>query len=44
MEAAFKRPLAVDEKLHALQSDVAQLNGAKNRVQAARYYLDHHEG
>jgi hypothetical protein len=35
MEAAFKRPLAVDEKLHALQSDVAQLNGAKNRVHYA---------
>lgn len=35
METAYKRPLGVEEKLHALQADVAQLNGAKNRVHYA---------
>ncbi len=35
MEAAFKKPLAVEEKLHALQADVAQWERAKNRVHYA---------
>jgi hypothetical protein len=35
MEAAFKKPLSVEEKLHALQSDVAQWTKAKNRVHYA---------
>lgn len=35
MESAFKKPLAVEEKLHALQSDVAQWNRAKSRVHHA---------
>jgi len=32
LEAAFKKPLNVEEKLHALQADVAQWNKAKTRV------------
>jgi hypothetical protein len=32
MEAASKKALGVDEKVHALQSDVAQWNKAKNRI------------
>ncbi len=32
MEAAFRRPLAAEEKLHALQSDVAQWTRAKSRL------------
>jgi hypothetical protein len=35
MEAAFKRPLAVEEKLHALQNDVQQWTKAKSRVHHA---------
>ena len=35
MEAAFKKTLAVEEKLHALQADVAQLTKAKGRVHYA---------
>jgi hypothetical protein len=35
METAFKRPLAIEEKLHALQSDVAQWNKAKSRIHYA---------
>jgi hypothetical protein len=35
MEAAFKKSLAVEEKLHCLQSDVAQWNKAKGRVHYA---------
>jgi hypothetical protein len=35
MEAAFKKPLNVEEKLHALQADVAQWNQAKNRIHYA---------
>lgn len=35
LEAAFKKPLSVEEKLHALQSDVAQWTKAKNRVHYA---------
>ncbi len=35
MENAFKKQLAVEEKLHALQSDVAQWNKAKNRIHYA---------
>ncbi len=35
METAFKKPLNVEEKLHALQSDVAQWNKAKNRIHYA---------
>ncbi len=35
MEAAFKKSLAVEEKLHALQSDMAQWNKAKGRVHYA---------
>ena len=35
MEAAFRRSLAVDEKVHALQADVAQWNKAKSRVHYA---------
>lgn len=35
MEAAFRKPLAVEEKLHALQADVAQWNKAKTRIQFA---------
>jgi hypothetical protein len=32
MEGALKKTLGADEKLHALQSDVAQWNKAKNRI------------
>ena len=32
MEAAFKRPMNVEEKVHALQSDVVQWTKAKSRV------------
>jgi hypothetical protein len=35
MEAAFKKALPVEDKLHALQSDVAQWDKAKNRVHYA---------
>jgi len=35
MEAAFKKTLTVEEKVHALQADVAQWNKAKNRVHYA---------
>ena len=35
MEASFKKSLHVDEKVHALQSDVLQWNKAKNRVHYA---------
>ena len=35
MEASFKKSLHVDEKVHALQSDVLQWNKAKNRVHFA---------
>ena len=35
MEAAFKKPLAVEDKLHALQADVAQWTKAKSRVHYA---------
>jgi len=35
MEGAFKKQLTVEEKLHALQSDVAQWNKAKNRIHYA---------
>jgi len=35
MEAAFKSALTVEEKLHALQADVAQWNKAKNRIHYA---------
>jgi len=35
MEAAFKKSLAVEEKVHALQSDVLQWNKAKSRVHYA---------
>jgi hypothetical protein len=35
MEAAFKKQLAVEEKVHALQADVAQWTKAKNRVHYA---------
>jgi hypothetical protein len=35
MEAAFKHPLNVEEKVHALQYDVAQWNKAKNRIHYA---------
>ncbi len=35
MEAAFKKSLTVEEKVHALQADVAQWNKAKNRVHYA---------
>jgi len=35
MEAAFKKSLAVEEKLHALQADVAQWNKAKSRIHYA---------
>jgi hypothetical protein len=35
MEAAFKKTLTVDEKLHALQADVAQWNKAKGRIHYA---------
>jgi uncharacterized protein YoxC len=35
MEAAFKKSLTVEEKIHALQADVAQWNKAKNRVHYA---------
>jgi hypothetical protein len=35
MEAAFKKQLTVEEKLNALQSDVAQWNKAKNRIHYA---------
>jgi hypothetical protein len=35
MEAAFKKSLAVEEKVHALQSDVAQWNSAKGRIHYA---------
>lgn len=32
MESAFKQSLTVEEKVHALQADVAQWNKSKNRV------------
>ena len=35
MEAAFKKSLTVEEKVHALQADVVQWNKAKNRVHFA---------
>jgi hypothetical protein len=35
MEAAFKKQLTVEEKLNALQSDVAQWNKTKNRIHYA---------
>lgn len=35
MEAAFKKTLAVEDKLHALQADVAQWTSAKNRIHYA---------
>jgi hypothetical protein len=35
MEAAFKKSLAVEEKVHALQADVAQWNKAKSRIHYA---------
>src|SRR5262249_38708533 len=35
MEAAFKKSLNVEEKVHALQADLAQWNKAKNRVHYA---------
>ena len=35
MEAAFKKTLSVEEKVHALQADVAQWNKAKSRVHYA---------
>lgn len=35
MEAAFKKTLNVEEKLHALQADVAQWNKAKSRIHYA---------
>jgi hypothetical protein len=35
MEAAFKKALTVEEKLHALQGDVAQWNKAKSRIHYA---------
>lgn len=35
MESAFKKPLAVEEKVNALQADVSQWNKGKNRVHYA---------
>jgi hypothetical protein len=35
METAYKKSLTVEEKLHALQSDVAQWNKAKGRIHYA---------
>ena len=35
LEAAFRKALTVEEKLHALQADVAQWNKAKSRVHYA---------
>ena len=35
LEAAFKHSLGVEEKTHALQSDMAQWNKAKNRIHYA---------
>src|SRR5687767_12402757 len=35
MEAAFRKSLNVEEKVHALQADVAQWTKAKNRVHYA---------
>jgi len=35
MEAAFKKSMSVEEKVHGLQSDVAQWSKAKNRVHFA---------
>jgi hypothetical protein len=35
MESAFKRTMTVEEKLHALQSDVVQWNKAKGRIHYA---------
>jgi len=35
MEVAFKKSLVVEEKIHALQSDVAQWNKAKGRIHYA---------
>src|SRR5262249_49209880 len=35
MESAFKKSLTVEEKVHALQADVAQWNKAKSRVHYA---------
>jgi hypothetical protein len=35
METAFKKPLTVEEKLHAVQADVVQWNKAKSRIHYA---------
>jgi hypothetical protein len=35
METAFKKSLVVEEKVHALQADVAQWNSAKGRIHYA---------
>lgn len=35
LESAFKKPLGVEEKVHALQADVLQWTKAKNRVHYA---------
>jgi hypothetical protein len=35
MDAAFKQPMSVEDKVHALQSDVAQWTKAKSRVHYA---------
>jgi hypothetical protein len=35
LEAAFKKSLAVEEKVHALQADVVQWNKAKSRIHYA---------
>lgn len=35
MEAAFRKPLNVEEKVHCLQADVAQWTKAKNRIHYA---------
>jgi uncharacterized protein YoxC len=35
MEAAYKKSMAVEEKVHALQADVAQWNKAKSRIHYA---------
>jgi hypothetical protein len=35
MEAAYRQPLTVEDKLHALQADVVQWNKAKTRVHYA---------
>lgn len=45
LEAAFRRQLNVEEKLHALQADIAQWTKAKNRVHyvlpKVREYIHH---